>query len=179
MVEWGHRIHGFRYASLRYFNAAGATGERGENHSPEEQLIPVLLQTAAGQRKSISIVETDYPTRDKTCIRDYIHVSDLSRAHLLAFDRLGRDREAESLIYNRKTAEGITVREVVETVTRLAKHPIPVQECARSPGHPPVLVASSEKLKLDLGWEPKHSRLEELIAGAWTWRQQHPEGYTR
>jgi len=179
MLEWFHRIHGFRYASLRYFNAAGATGELGEDHSPESHLIPILLQTALGQRKSISIFGTDYPTRDGTCIRDYIHVSDLSSAHLLAFNRLGRDGEPERLIYNLGTGDGFTVREVVETVSRLTNHPIPVEECVRRPGDPPVLMASSEKIKRDLGWEPKHSQLEEIVGSAGMWRQQHLEGYSR
>jgi UDP-glucose 4-epimerase len=177
MFAWFHRIHGLRYASLRYFNAAGAAGQRGEDHSPESHLIPIVLQVALGQRKSISIYGTDYPTRDGTCIRDYIHVSDLSSAHLLAFNRLGRDTEPERLIYNVGSGRGFSVREVITVAADVTGQRIQVEECPRRAGDPPVLVASSDRIRGELHWEPQFVKLEDIIASAWSWRQQHPQGY--
>ncbi len=179
MLEWFHRIHGLRYASLRYFNAAGATADLGEDHCPESHLIPIVLQVASGQRKGVSVYGTDYATPDGTCIRDYIHVSDLASAHLLAFDRLGQDAEPERLIYNLGSGHGFSVREVIEAARRVTGHPIPVEDCPRRPGDPPILVASSEKIKKELGWKPAFSKLEEIIASAWSWRQRHPQGYAK
>jgi UDP-glucose 4-epimerase len=177
MLEWFHKIHGLRYASLRYFNAAGATAVRGEDHHPESHLIPLVLQVALGQRESISIFGTDYATADGTCVRDYIHISDLASAHLQAFSRLGRDKDPERLIYNLGSGEGFSVREVIEVAARVTSRRIRVDECPRRPGDPPVLVASSEKIKRELHWLPQFSSLEEIIGSAWSWRQQHPGGY--
>ena len=177
MLAWFHRIHGLRYASLRYFNAAGATADLGEDHSPESHLIPIALQAALGQRKSVSIYGTDYPTPDGTCIRDYIHVSDLSTAHLQAFNRLGSDRAPEQLIYNLGSGHGFSVREVIEAARRVTGREIPVEECPRRAGDPPVLVACPEKIKRELNWVPKCSNLEEITTSAWSWRQKYPQGY--
>jgi UDP-glucose 4-epimerase len=177
MLAWFHRIHGLRYVSLRYFNAAGATGERGEDHSPESHLIPLVLQVALGQRKSISIFGTDYSTPDGTCIRDYIHIADLASAHLLALNRLGRDTAPERLIYNLGSGRGFSVREVLAVARSVTGMPIPFQECPRRDGDPPVLVASSDRIKKELHWEPKFSRLEDIVSSAWSWRQLHPRGY--
>lgn len=175
MLSWFHRIHGLRYASLRYFNAAGATGELGEAHHPESHLIPLILQVALGQRRAISIYGSDYPTHDGTCVRDYIHLLDLAQAHLLALEALGtRDR----LIYNLGNGRGFSVREVVEVARRVTGHPIPADEAPRRPGDPAVLVASSEKIQHELNWSPKHAELEQIIASAWEWHKQHPQGYS-
>lgn len=177
MLEWFHRIHGLRYASLRYFNAAGAAGALGEDHDPESHLIPIVLQAALGQRASVSIYGADYPTSDGTCIRDYIHVSDLSAAHLLALDRLGRDASPERLIYNLGNGRGFSVRQVIEAARRVTGRTINAVEAARRPGDPPVLVASSEKIKRELNWQPRCAELEQIIETAWQWRQKHPRGY--
>jgi UDP-glucose 4-epimerase len=174
MLAWFHLIHGFRYASLRYFNAAGAAGKQGEDHHPESHLIPLTLQVALGQRESISIFGTDYPTPDGTCIRDYIHVSDLASAHLLVLDELKRK---DKLIYNLGNGRGFSVREVIETVRRVTGHPIPVKEAARRPGDPAILVASSEKIRRELNWTPRYSDLEAIVRSAWDWRRVHPHGY--
>src|SRR5215468_7632580 len=141
MLAWFHRIHKLRYACLRYFNAAGATPEQGEDHRPESHLIPLILQVARGKRPHISIFGTDYDTPDGTCVRDYIHVSDLASAHLLVLDELKRK---DRLIYNLGNGRGFSVREVIDTVRRVTGHPIPVKEAARRPGDPAILVASSE-----------------------------------
>lgn len=177
MLEWFHRIHGLRYASLRYFNAAGAVGELGEDHNPESHLIPIVLQAAQGVRPSVSILGTDYPTPDGTCLRDYIHVGDLAAAHVLALQRLGQDTEPERLIYNLGTGRGFSVREVIETARRVTGKAIAVVESPRRPGDPPVLVASSEKIKRELHWAPKFTELERIIESAWNWRLKHPRGY--
>jgi UDP-glucose 4-epimerase len=174
MLAWFHRIHGLRYASLRYFNAAGAAGPLGEHHDPEPHLIPLTLSVALGQRKSISIFGTDYPTPDGTCVRDYIHISDLSAAHLLALDALAR---RDRLIYNLGNGRGFSVREVIETARRVTGHPIPAEESPRRPGDPPVLVASSEKIRQELGWQPKFPELESILSSAWEWHRTHPHGY--
>jgi len=174
MLVWFHLIHGFRYASLRYFNAAGAAGQQGEDHHPESHLIPLTLQVALGQRESISIFGTDYPTPDGTCVRDYIHVSDLASAHLLVLDELKRK---DRLIYNLGNGRGFSVREVIETVRRVTGHPVPVKEAARRPGDPAILVASSEKIRKELNWTPRYSDLEAIVRSAWDWRRAHPHGY--
>jgi UDP-glucose 4-epimerase len=174
MLAWFHRIHGLRYSSLRYFNAAGAATHLGEDHVPESHLIPLTLQVALGTREYISIFGTDYPTPDGTCIRDYIHVSDLASAHILVLDAL---RERDKLIYNLGTGRGFSVREVVETVRRVTGHPIPAREVARRPGDPAVLVAGSDSIKRDLRWEPQFPTLESIVRSAWDWRRAHPNGY--
>jgi UDP-glucose 4-epimerase len=174
MLAWFHRIHGLRYASLRYFNASGAEGEQGEDHHPESHLIPVALEVALGKREHLSIYGTDYPTPDGTCVRDYIHVSDLASAHLLVLDAL---REKDKLVYNLGNGRGFSVREVVDTVRRVTGHPIPAREVGRRPGDPAVLVASSEKIKHELGWKPRYPGLEAIVRSAWDWRRAHPNGY--
>ena len=174
MLAWFHRIHGLRYSCLRYFNAAGAAGDLGEDHVPESHLIPLTLEVALGKREYISVFGTDYPTPDGTCIRDYVHVSDLASAHILVLDAL---RQRDKLIYNLGTGRGYSVREVVETVRRVTGHPIPVREVARRPGDPAVLVASSDSIKRDLQWQPRFPGLEAIVRSAWDWQRMHPEGY--
>jgi UDP-glucose 4-epimerase len=169
MLAWMHRVHGLRYASLRYFNVAGAIPGRGEAHDPESHLIPLILDVALGRRKSIKIFGQDYPTPDGTCIRDYIHVKDLAEAHLLAFAGLdARDR----MIYNLGNGRGFTVREVVESARRVTGHPIPVDEMPRRPGDPAALIASAKKIETDLGWKPKYLQLDDIMRSAWEWHQQ-------
>jgi UDP-glucose 4-epimerase len=169
MLSWIHRVHGLRYASLRYFNVAGAVPGRGEAHEPESHIIPLILDVALGRRQSIKIFGQDYPTRDGTCIRDYIHVQDLAEAHLLAFEGLDvRDR----MIYNLGNGVGFSVREVVESVRRVTGHPIPVDEMPRRPGDPAVLIAGSAKIESDLGWKPKYTQLDDIVRSAWEWHQQ-------
>jgi len=175
MLEWFYRIHGLRYASLRYFNVAGAEGEQGEDHHPESHLIPLAFQVALGTRKEFAIFGTDYPTPDGTCIRDYIHVSDLADAHLLVLEAL---KEKDRIIYNLGNGQGFSVREVIETVRRVTAHAIPAKESPRRPGDPAILVASSEKIKQELGWKPKYADLESIVRSAWEWRKSHPNGYT-
>ena len=174
MLGWLNRIHGLRYASLRYFNVAGAPEgpegiTRGEAHEPESHLIPLVLDVALGRRPSIRIYGEDYPTPDGTCIRDYIHVSDLADAHLLALDALEtRDR----LIFNLGNGRGFSVREVIESARRVTGHPIPAEVYPRRAGDPAVLVASSEKAIRELGWKPKYTQLDEIVRTAWVWHQK-------
>ena len=175
ILAWMNRTHGLHYASLRYFNAAGATAELGEFHRPESHLIPLVLQVAAGKRPEISIFGTDYPTSDGTCIRDYIHVLDLAKAHLLALQAL---ESSDRCIYNLGNSTGFSVRQVVEAARRVTGHPIPVVECPRRAGDPAVLVASSEKIRRELQWQPQYANLDEIILSAWEWSQRHPRGYS-
>lgn len=174
MLRWVHQVHGLKYASLRYFNVAGAPEgpagiTRGEAHEPESHLIPLVLDVALGRRKSIRIYGEDYPTPDGTCIRDYIHVSDLAEAHLLALAKL----ETESrLIYNLGNGHGFSVREVIESARRVTGHPIPAEVHPRRPGDPAVLVASSEKAIWELGWKPRYTRLDDIVRTAWQWHQK-------
>jgi UDP-glucose 4-epimerase len=186
MLSWMNRIHGFRYASLRYFNVAGApesaTGQvtRGEAHQPESHLIPLVLDVALGRRDSIKIFGDDYPTPDGTCIRDYIHVSDLADAHLLALNALEIAPESAStqscdfrpLIYNLGNGKGFSVREVIESARRVTGHPIPVEIHPRRPGDPAVLVASSEKAIRELAWKPRYTQLDDIVRTAWVWHQK-------
>ena len=174
MLEWLHRIHGLRYASLRYFNAAGAAGSRGEAHEPESHLIPMLLQVALGQREHISIYGTDYGTPDGTCIRDYVHVLDLAAAHVIALEALA---DRGQLVYNLGSGRGFSVRQVVEAARRVTGHAIPAIESPRRPGDPAVLVASSAKIQRQLGWKAKFEDLDQIIASAWDWHRSHPHGY--
>ena len=173
MLRWINQIHGLRYASLRYFNVAGAvvdaSGARGEAHEPESHLIPLILDVALGLRKSIKIFGQDYPTADGTCIRDYIHVGDLAKAHLLALDALGIH---DKLIYNLGSGHGFSVREVIDSVHRVTGKPIEVEELPRRPGDPAVLVATSERITAELGWKPDYPNLDDIIASAWAWHQQ-------
>ena len=166
MLEWLNRIHGFRYASLRYFNVAGAIKGRGEAHEPESHLIPLILDVALGRRTNIKVFGTDYPTPDGTCIRDYIHVQDLARAHLMAFNAL---KERDRLIYNLGNGVGFSVRDVIESARRVTGHPIPVVEEPRRPGDPAVLIASSEKIGKELGWKPEYTELDAIVKSAWEW----------
>ena len=174
VLEFYREIFGLHFAALRYFNAAGALPDQGEAHQPESHLIPLVLQVPLGQRKDIKIYGTDYPTPDGTCIRDYIHISDLISAHLLALDALEKE---EKLVYNLGNGKGYSVREVIETARRVTGHPIPAEETPRRPGDSPRLVASSGKIKKELGWEPQVPALEDIIASAWEWHQGHPNGY--
>lgn len=174
MLDWFHRVHGLRYASLRYFNAAGATSELGEQHRPETHLIPLILGVALGLQDQIRIFGTDYPTPDGTCVRDYIHVRDLAAAHLLALDALSQH---EQLIYNLGNGRGFSVREVIEAARRVTGLPIPAEDAPRRTGDPAVLVASSEKIRQELSWQPRFSDLETILSSAWEWHRKHPRGY--
>ena len=174
MLTWLNRIHGLRYASLRYFNVAGAPEGpdgvmAGEEHQPETHLIPLILDVAAGRRQSIRIYGDDYPTPDGTCIRDYIHVSDLADAHLLAFQVL---ESQDRLIYNLGNGQGFSVREVIESARRVTGHPIPAEVHPRRPGDPAVLVASSERAIRELGWKPRYTHLDEIMRTAWLWHRK-------
>ncbi len=175
MLYWLDRVYGFRYAALRYFNAAGASisGERGEDHDPETHLIPLTLQVALGQREKITIFGGDYPTRDGTCVRDYIHVTDLAQAHILALRAL----DEGSRTYNLGNGQGFTVKEVVETCREVTGHPIPAEIGPRRPGDPAVLVASSANIRRELGWEPRYPDLRTIVEHAWEWHRTHPHGY--
>lgn len=178
MFHWASKAHGLSYVSLRYFNACGAdaTGQIGEAHNPESHLIPLVLQVPNGKRESVSIYGTDYDTPDGTCIRDYIHVTDLAQAHILAVEHLANGGESD--IFNLGNGVGYSVREVIETARSVTGHPIPATEVPRRAGDPARLVASGEKAKRVLGWEPKIKQLDEIIASAWKWHSTHPEGYT-
>jgi UDP-glucose 4-epimerase len=178
MLKWFHRIHGLRYASLRYFNVAGAAEgaegiTRGEAHEPESHLIPLILDFALGRRASIRVYGDDYPTKDGTCVRDYIHVSDLSDAHLLALEKLDAAGEnSRPLICNLGNGEGFSVQEVIESARRVTGHAIPAEIFPRRPGDPAVLVASAEKAMRELGWKPRYAGLDEMVRTAWTWHQK-------
>lgn len=166
--------HGIRYASLRYFNAAGASENCGEDHAPESHLIPIALQVAAGKRERVEIYGDDYPTADGTCVRDYVHVIDLARAHILALESLDRG----SRIYNLGCGgSGYSVREVIDTVRQVTGKEVETRIGPRRPGDPAVLVASSDRIKAELGWEPKFQDLKVIVESAWKWMQSHPEGY--
>jgi UDP-glucose 4-epimerase len=169
MLRWMNLVHNFKYASLRYFNVAGAIEGYGEAHEPESHLIPLILDVALGRRANIKIFGRDYPTSDGTCVRDYIHVRDLAEAHLLALDALSDTRSR--LIYNIGNGQGFSVLEVIESVRRVTGKPIAVEEHERRPGDPAVLVASSEKIKRELGWQPQYAQLDDIVASAWEWHQ--------
>ncbi len=174
ILEWYRKIHGLHYTALRYFNAAGALSNRGEAHQPESHLIPLVFQVALGQREHIGIFGTDYPTPDGTAIRDYIHISDLVSAHLLALDALS---EQDKLIFNIGTGTGYSVREVIDTARAVTKHPIPAVETPRRAGDPARLVASSKKIQRKLGWRAEYSDLTNILETAWAWHQSHPKGW--
>lgn len=173
-LEWYRHVHGLHYAALRYFNAAGALPERGEAHHPESHLIPLVLQVALGQRPEVEIYGIDYPTPDGTCIRDYIHIVDLIAAHLLALDNLDQH---DRLIYNLGNGAGYSVKEVIETARQVTGHPVPTHVTPRRPGDAPRLVACAEKIRRELGWEPQHPELQQIIASAWEWHRTHPHGF--
>jgi UDP-glucose 4-epimerase len=179
MLNWFHGIHGLRSVALRYFNVAGAPESpdgaiiRGEDHEPESHLIPLILDVALGRRQSIRIYGDDYQTPDGTCIRDYIHVSDLADAHMLAVKALESDAAAKSrLIFNLGNGKGFSVREVIESARRVTGHPIPAELHPRRPGDPAVLVASSEKAIRELGWKPRYTQLDDILRTAWAWHQK-------
>ena len=173
MLYWLDRIYGFRYACLRYFNAAGCSPERGEDHHPETHLIPIVLGVALGKRDKLVIYGDDYPTRDGTCVRDYVHVIDLAQAHILALRALDQG----SRVYNLGSGQGFTVKEVVETAREVTGHPIPAEIGPRRPGDPAALIASSDKIQRELGWKPQYPELRDIIETAWKWHQAHPKGY--
>lgn len=173
MLYWLDRIYNFRYACLRYFNAAGASPERGEDHHPETHLIPIVLGVALGKRDKVVINGDDYPTRDGTCVRDYVHVIDLAQAHILALRALDQG----SRVYNLGSGQGFTVKEVVETAREVTGHPIPAEIGPRRSGDPAALIASSDKIQRELGWKPLYPELRDIIETAWKWHQAHPKGY--
>ena len=177
MMAWTSRAHGLRYVALRYFNACGAhpSGAIGEAHDPETHLIPLILQVPGGQRKELSIFGSDYPTKDGTCVRDYIHVTDLAQAHILALDYLLAG--GENNVFNLGNGVGFTVKEVIDVARKVTGHPIPARECPRRPGDPAQLVASSAKARSVLGWKPRYDDLETIISTAWNWHRVHPRGY--
>ena len=174
MLAWFHRAHGFRYASLRYFNAAGATPARGEAHRSESHLIPLILQVPLGQREFISIFGSDYPTKDGTCVRDFIHIDDLASAHVLALQGLETNA---TLLCNLGSGSGFTVREIIDIARQVTGHPIPLRDVPRRAGDPAVLIASSEKAQRLLGWKPQNSNVESIVQSAWEWHRSHPHGY--
>lgn len=177
MFKWVSQAHGMRYVSLRYFNACGAhlSGKIGEAHNPESHLIPIILQVPNGQRKSVAIYGEDYNTKDGSCVRDYIHVTDLAQAHIIAVKYL--ENGGESNVFNLGNGVGFSVKEVIETARKVTGHPIPAVVSSRRAGDPAVLIASSTKAKEILGWTPKHDSLEEIIATAWKWHKHHPNGF--
>ena len=171
ILRWYSEIHGLRFVALRYFNAAGASEKFGEDRTTETHLIPNILRVALGQKSHVDILGTDYDTPDGTCIRDYIHILDLSRAHILALDA------PRSEFYNLGTGGGSSVREVIETCRQITGHPIPVVEKPRRPGDPPRLIAASDKIKKELGWKPGFQQLHAIVESAWQWHRKHPRGY--
>lgn len=177
-LRWFSEAYALRYVSLRYFNAAGASPEFGEWHTPETHLIPLVLETALGKRRELEIFGDDYPTRDGTCLRDYIHVIDLAVAHVMALDAMSEGARPTGRVFNLGCGgDGYTVREVVEVARRITGREIPVRISARRAGDPAMLVASSDMIRKELGWRPKFQDLSTIIGDAWRWRQSHPEGY--
>lgn len=170
------KAHGLRYVALRYFNAAGATENYGEDHRPETHLIPLILQVAAGKRGVLEVYGNDYPTPDGTCIRDYIHIIDLATAHLLALQHLRQDK-VSSAVYNLGNNRGFSVLEVIQIAEKVTGKKIPYIISPRRAGDPPVLIASSEKIKRELGWAPHYQEIEQIVADAWRWQQKFPAGY--
>ncbi len=173
ILRWYHEIHGLNYAALRYFNAAGASANFGEDHNPETHLIPIILQVAQGKRDKIMIYGDDYDTPDGTCIRDYIHILDLAQAHMLALNA------PESGHYNLGTGNGLSVKEIIETARAVTGHAIPADMAPRRAGDPPRLIACSDRIKARLGWKPQFESAEAIIQSAWKWRQKFPNGYAK
>ena len=171
MLKWYSEIHGLKYTALRYFNAAGATENFGEDHSPETHLVPLILQVALGKRDSIKIFGDDYPTPDGTCLRDYIHITDLAQAHMLALDA------PKSGHYNLGTGNGFSVKEIIEVAREVTGHPIPAETVARRSGDPAKLVADSALIKKELGWKPQFENVRDIVSSAWNWFQKNPNGY--
>lgn len=177
MMGWTERAHGLKYVALRYFNACGAklSGEIGEAHSPETHLIPLILQVPLGQRKAISVFGDDYPTKDGTCVRDYIHVTDLAQAHILALDYLMAGGKSD--VFNLGNGVGFTVKEVIDVARKVTGDAIPAEMAPRRSGDPAQLIASSEKAIKVLGWKPQYDSLETIVASAWNWHKNHPNGF--
>lgn len=177
MLKWFDEAYGIKYVVLRYFNACGAhkSGTIGEDHSPESHLIPLILQVPLGKREKIFIFGEDYPTEDGSCVRDYIHVTDLADAHILAIDKLRKD--STSATYNLGNGKGFSVKEVIDIARKVTGHPIPAEVADRRAGDPAVLIASSDRIKEALGWNPRFDSLETIIASAWEWHKNHPEGF--
>lgn len=176
-MSWTSRAHGLRYVALRYFNACGAhpSGAIGEAHAPETHLIPLILQVPNGQREKISIFGDDYATKDGTCVRDYIHVTDLAQAHILALDYLLKG--GDNNVFNLGNGVGFTVKEVIDVARKVTGHPIPAEISPRRAGDPAQLVASSDKAKDVLGWKPQYAGLETIVSSAWAWHKGHPHGF--
>ncbi len=173
-LEWYSKAYSLRYTSLRYFNAAGATKRNGEVHDPESHLIPLVLQVAAGKRPHVEIYGSDYPTRDGSCVRDYVHVVDLARAHILSLTR----QDPDNCIFNLGCGgNGYSVFEVVDVARKITGHPIPIRVVARRAGDPAVLIAASSRIDSQLGWQPQFQDLHVIIESAWKWMQFHPNGY--
>lgn len=179
MLKWSEQAYGLNYVVLRYFNVAGAhmDGKLGEDHQPETHLIPIILQVALESREKIMIFGDDYNTADGTCIRDYIHVTDLANAHILAIEKLRK--ENKSATYNLGNGNGFSVKEVIETAREVTGHPIPAEVAPRRAGDPAILIASSEKAMAELGWKPKYADLHTIIESAWKWFQKNPKGYDK
>jgi len=177
MLKWADQAYGLKSVCLRYFNAAGADpkGRIGEEHDPETHLIPIVLQAALGQRPFVSIFGDDYPTEDGTCIRDYIHVIDLAQAHHLALEQL--QNNGDSAIYNLGNGTGFSVQQVIDTCRKVTGSAILTESAARRPGDPAVLIASSERAREELGWQPEFPDLEDMVSHAWNWHRHHPNGY--
>lgn len=175
VLAWYHRAYGLKFAALRYFNAAGASQRFGEDHKPETHLVPIVLQAALGQRKQIVIFGTDYPTRDGSCVRDYVHIADIAQAHILALRRLDK---LSSATYNLGNGAGYSVIEVVEAARRVTGAAIPAVAGERRPGDPATLVASSDAARAELGWQPAYPDLDTIVRAAWEWQRRHPHGYS-
>ena len=173
VLYWYHQIHGLQYTALRYFNAAGASQNFGEDHNPETHLIPIILQVAAGKRDKLMVFGDDYDTPDGSCIRDYIHVIDLAQAHMLALDA------PESGHYNLGTGNGLSVFEIVAAARRVTGHPIPLEIAPRRAGDPPRLIADSTRARRELGWKPEFENADAIIDSVWRWTKKHPDGYRR
>lgn len=174
LLHWLEVTKDIRYATFRYFNACGATPELGEDHRPESHLIPIVLQVALGQREKITIFGQDYDTPDGSCVRDYIHVSDLASAHIMALHALDK---GQSMTFNLGIGQGYSNLEIVETARKVTGHPIPAEFGPRRPGDPAQLIAGNDKVRRELGWEPKFTSLTDIIQTAWNWHKAHPNGY--
>jgi len=173
VLSWYNKIHGLKYAALRYFNAAGASENFGENHNPESHLIPIILQVASGKRDKIMIYGDNYDTPDGTCVRDYIHILDLAQAHMLALDA------PESGHYNLGTGKGLSVKEIIDTAREVTGQPIPAEIAPRRAGDPAFLIADSTRARKVLGWKPKYENAKAIIESAWKWRCKKPDGYAK
>lgn len=179
MLKWCDEAYGIKHVVLRYFNACGAhkSGKIGEDHSPESHLIPLILQVPLGKREKIFVFGDDYPTEDGSCIRDYIHVTDLADAHILAVEKLCKDNT--SATYNLGNGKGFSVKEVIEIARKVTGHPIPAEIADRRSGDPAVLIASSDQIIEELGWNPRYDDLETILASAWQWHKNNPEGFEK